>query len=180
MDHNKKVQPRGYALIPFLVFILVYLLSGIILQRQGVDMAFYQMPAPVASFVGIIVAFLMFKGTIDEKFDTFVKGCGDENIIIMCLIYILAGAFAGVAKASGGVDSVVNLGLTVIPPNFIAAGIFIIACFMSLSTGTSMGTISAIGPIAVGLGESSGLSLPLVLGTLIGGAMFGDNLIYYF
>ena len=67
MDHNKKVQPRGYALIPFLVFILVYLLSGIILQRQGVDMAFYQMPAPVASFVGIIVAFLMFKGTIDEK-----------------------------------------------------------------------------------------------------------------
>lgn len=176
MDHNKKVQPRGYALIPFLVFILVYLLSGIILQRQGVDMAFYQMPAPVASFVGIIVAFLMFKGTIDEKFDTFVKGCGDENIIIMCLIYILAGAFAGVAKASGGVDSVVNLGLTVIPPNFIAAGIFIIACFMSLSTGTSMGTISAIGPIAVGLGESSGLSLPLVLGTLIGGTMFGDNL----
>ena len=176
MDHNKKVQPRGYALIPFLVFILVYLLSGIILQRQGVDMAFYQMPAPVASFVGIIVAFLMFKGTIDEKFNTFVQGCGDENIIIMCLIYILAGAFSAVATASGGRDAVVNAGLSVIPPNLISAGIFIIAAFMSTSTGTSVGTISALGTIALGLGEGAGLNPALVLGALIGGSMFGDNL----
>lgn len=176
MDNNINRKPRGYALIPFLVFILVYLLSGIILQNRGVEMAFYQMPAPVASFVGIIVAFIMFKGTIDEKFETFVAGCGDENIIIMCIIYILAGAFSGVATATGGVDSVVNLGLTVIPANFIAAGIFIISAFMAISTGTSVGTISAIGPIAVGFAQGSGLNMALVIGCLIGGAMFGDNL----
>lgn len=176
MKLNEKVQPRGYALIPFIVFILVYLLSGLILQSQGVEMAFYQMPAPVASFIGIIVAFIMFKGSIDEKFNTFVRGCGDENIIIMCLIYILAGAFSAVATASGGRDAVVNAGLSVIPPNLISAGIFIIAAFMSTSTGTSVGTISALGTIALGLGEGAGLNPALVLGALIGGSMFGDNL----
>lgn len=173
---NKNIKPRGYALIPFLVFVLVYLLSGIILQMNGVDMAFYQMPAPVASFVGIIVAFIMFSGTIEEKFDTFVAGCGDSNIIIMCLIYILAGAFSAVATASGGRDAVVNAGLSVVPPNLIAAGIFIIAAFMSTSTGTSVGTISALGLIAIGLGDGAGLNPALVLGALVGGSMFGDNL----
>lgn len=176
MKLNEKVQPRGYALIPFIVFILVYLLSGLILQYQGVEMAFYQMPAPVASFIGIIVAFIMFKGSIDEKFNTFVRGCGDENIIIMCLIYILAGAFSAVATASGGRDAVVNAGLSIIPPNLISAGIFIIAAFMATSTGTSVGTISALGTIALGLGEGAGLNPALVLGALIGGSMFGDNL----
>lgn len=176
MKLNEKVQPRGYALIPFIVFILVYLLSGLILQYQGVEMAFYQMPAPVASFIGIIVAFIMFKGSIDEKFNTFVRGCGDENIIIMCLIYILAGAFSAVATASGGRDAVVNAGLSIIPPNLISAGVFIIAAFMSTSTGTSVGTISALGTIALGLGEGAGLNPALVLGALIGGSMFGDNL----
>lgn len=176
MKLNEKVEPRGYALIPFIVFILVYLMSGLILQYQGVEMAFYQMPAPVASFIGIIVAFVMFKGSIDEKFNTFVRGCGDENIIIMCLIYILAGAFSAVATASGGRDAVVNAGLSVIPPNLISAGIFIIAAFMATSTGTSVGTISALGTIALGLGEGAGLNPALVLGALIGGSMFGDNL----
>lgn len=175
MDNNR-IKPRGYALIPFLVFVLVYLLSGILLQLDGVEMAFYQMPAPVASFVGIIVAFIMFKGTIEEKFDTFVAGCGDANIIIMCLIYILAGAFSAVATASGGRDAVVNAGLSVIPPNLIAAGIFIIAAFMATSTGTSVGTISALGTIALGLGDGAGLNPALVLGALVGGSMFGDNL----
>lgn len=175
MDNNK-IKPRGYALIPFLVFVLVYLLSGIILQARGVEMAFYQMPAPVASFIGIIVAFIMFKGTIEEKFDTFVAGCGDSNIIIMCLIYILAGAFSAVATASGGRDAVVNAGLSVIPPNLICAGLFIIAAFMSTSTGTSVGTISALGSIAIGFAEGAGLNTALVLGALIGGSMFGDNL----
>lgn len=176
LENEKAVKAQGYALIPFLVFVLVYLLSGIILQNLGVEMAFYQLPAPVASMVGIIVAFLMFKGSIEEKFETFVRGCGDENIIIMCLIYLLAGAFAAVAKASGGVDAVVNLGLSIVPPNFICAGLFLIAAFMSLAIGTSVGTISAIGPIAVGLAQNAGLDMALVLGSLVGGAMFGDNL----
>lgn len=173
----KKVEKiSGKALIPFLVFVSVYLVSGIVLQIRGVEMAFYQLPAPIAAFVGIISAFLLFEGTIDEKFDNLIEGCGDSNIIIMCLIYLLAGAFSTLAQASGGVDSVVGLGLAFIPSRFLTAGIFLIASFISLATGSSVGTITALGPIAVGLTESSGINLAMVLGALVGGAMFGDNL----
>lgn len=163
-------------LVPFLVFILIYLGTGIVLNMKGVSMAFYQLPSPVAIFVGIIVAFLMFKGKLVEKFDCFLKGCGDQDILIMCIIYLLAGAFATVSKAMGGVDSTVNFGLTYIPPQFIAAGIFIIASFISTATGTSVGSIVALGPIGVGLAEKSGVSMAFVMAALIGGAMFGDNL----
>ncbi|MGB6127531.1 MAG: Na+/H+ antiporter NhaC family protein [Psychrilyobacter sp.] len=173
-QENVKVSFKG--LVPFFIFIGIYLGSGLILQSQGVELAFYQLPAPIAAFAGIITAFILFKGTINEKFSTFVKGCGHEDIIIMCIIYLLAGAFAGVSKAMGGVDSTVNLGLTYIPTQYIAAGLFIIAGFISTATGTSVGAIVAIAPIAVGLAEKGGLSLPLVLSAVMGGAMFGDNL----
>jgi len=163
-------------LVPFIVFILIYLGTGIILKMKGVPMAFYQLPAPVAIFVGVIVAFLIFKGNLTEKFDCFLKGCGDQDILIMCIIYLLAGAFATVSKAMGGVDSTVNFGLTYIPPQFIAAGIFIIAAFISTATGTSVGSIVAIGPIGVGLAQKSGVPMAFVMAALIGGAMFGDNL----
>ena len=163
-------------LVPFIIFILVYLGSGLLLQSKGVDMAFYQLPAPVAVFIGIISAFILFKGSITHKFDSFLKGCGEENIIIMCIIYLLAGAFAGVSKAMGGVDASVNFGLTYIPSQFIAAGVFVIAAFISTATGTSVGAIVALGPIAIGLAEKSGVYMPIVLAALMGGAMFGDNL----
>lgn len=143
---------------------------------KGVGMAFYQLPAPVAVFVGIIAAFILFKGTIMEKFDTFLEGCGHQDIITMCIIYLLAGAFAGVSKAMGGVDATVNMGLTYIPAHYIAAGLFIIASFISTATGTSVGAIVSITPIAVGLAEKSGVPLPLILAAVMGGAMFGDNL----
>ncbi|NMW85228.1 Na+/H+ antiporter NhaC family protein [Peptoniphilus sp. AGMB00490] len=175
---NKNLKPKanGAALLPFIVFVLVYLATGIILNSMGVEMAFYQVAAPVCILPAIILAFIMFKGSIDDKFNDFVRGCGDENIIIMCLIYILAGAFATVSKSSGGVDSVVNFALSLIPVQYITAGIFLISCFISISTGTSVGTISAVGPIAVGVAAKGNLPLPLVLGALVGGAMFGDNL----
>lgn len=163
-------------LVPFIIFILVYLGSGIYFQAKGVEMAFYQLPAPVAIFVGIIFAFLLFKGTMNHKFDSFLKGCGEENIIIMCIIYLLAGAFASVSKSMGGVDATVNFGLTYIPTQYITAGMFIIAAFIATATGTSVGSIVALGPIAVGLAEKSGLSMPIILAALMGGAMFGDNL----
>lgn len=143
---------------------------------KGVGMAFYQLPAPVAVFVGIIAAFILFKGSIIEKFDTFLEGCGHQDIITMCIIYLLAGAFAGVSKAMGGVDATVNMGLTYIPAHYIAAGLFIIASFISTATGTSVGAIVSITPIAVGLAEKSGVPLPLILAAVMGGAMFGDNL----
>ncbi|MDU4046841.1 MAG: Na+/H+ antiporter NhaC family protein [Peptoniphilus harei] len=175
-NKNLKAKAKGAALLPFIVFVLVYLATGIILNAMGVEMAFYQVAAPVCILPAIILAFIMFEGSIDDKFNDFVRGCGDENIIIMCLIYILAGAFATVSKASGGVDSVVNFALSLIPVQYITAGIFLISCFISISTGTSVGTISAVGPIAVGVATKGNLSLPLVLGALVGGAMFGDNL----
>ncbi|MGL6025280.1 MAG: Na+/H+ antiporter NhaC family protein, partial [Cetobacterium sp.] len=141
-----------------------------------VELAFYQLPAPVAIFPGIIAAFLLFKGTIKEKFSTFLEGCGHEDIITMCIIYLLAGAFAVVSKSMGGVESTVNLGLTYIPANYIAPGLFLIAGFISTATGTSVGSIVSLAPIAVGLADKSGVPMSLVLASLMGGAMFGDNL----
>lgn len=174
MKENNKISAK--ALIPFVIFIGLYLITGLILQIQGVEMAFYQLPAPIAVFVAIIAAFFIFEGSIEEKFDTLVAGCGDSNIIIMCLIYLLAGAFSTLAKATGGVDSVVNLGLSFIPSEFLTAGVFVIASFISIATGSSVGTITALGPIGVGLANTSGINLALMLGALMGGAMFGDNL----
>lgn len=174
MKENNKISAK--ALIPFGIFIGLYLITGLILQIRGVEMAFYQLPAPIAVFVAIVAAFFIFEGSIEDKFDTLVAGCGDSNIIIMCLIYLLAGAFSTLAKATGGVDSVVNLGLSFIPSEFLTAGVFVIASFISIATGSSVGTITALGPIGVGLANSSGISLALMLGALVGGAMFGDNL----
>ena len=176
MDDLNKQKVKGSALLPFLIFIIVYMGTGIFLQAKGVDMAFYQLPAPVAAMAAIIFAFILFEGKMDEKFDTFIEGCGNENITIMCIIYLLAGAFSTVSEAMGAVDSTVNFALTLIPAQYITMGIFIISCFISLATGTSVGTVVAVGPIAVGLAEKGGLNLPLVLGALLGGATFGDNL----
>lgn len=176
MDQNEKIKPNGKALIPFAVFIFLYLGVGIILETSGTEMAFYQLPAPVAIIVGVVVAFIIFKGSIEEKFSQFAKGCGNENILIMCFIYLFAGAFATVAKSMGGVDSTVNLGLSFIPAQYITAGLFVIAAFISVATGTSMGTISTVALIAIATAEKAGLNMTLIVAAIIGGAMFGDNL----
>lgn len=176
MEKKREIKPQFYALIPFIVFVFLYLSTGIVLDLLGYELAFYAIPSPIFILVGILFAFLIFKGTIDGKFNIFVKGCGDENIIIMCLIYILAGAFSAVTKASGAVDSVVNLSLSIIPVQFVTAGIFLISAFLSTATGTSVGTIVALGSIAVGIAEKGNLSMAMVIGALVGGAMFGDNL----
>ena len=173
---QKPSKANGLALIPFLIFIGIYLITGMVLNARGMEMAFYQLPAPIASFIGIIVAFMLFKGSFEEKLSLFLKGCGDENIMIMCMVFLFAGAFTSVSSAMGGVDSVVNLGMTVIPPHYIAAGIFVMSAFISISTGTSVGTVTAVIPIALGLASAGGLNTTLVVGAVIGGAMFGDNL----
>ena len=167
---------KGSALLPFLLFIVIYLGAGLYFQAQGVEMAFYQFPSVTAMFIALLLAFCQGKGTIDQKFTVFAKGAANENVLTMLMIYILAGAFSTVASAMGDVDATVNLGLSVIPVHFLAAGVFVISAFMGTATGTSMGTISAIVPIAVGVAEKGGLSLPLFLGACVGGAMFGDNL----
>ena len=174
--NGNNIKPKGSALIPFIVFIALYLGVGIILQLQGVEMAFYQFPSPVAILIAVVVAFAMFKGKMDDKISDFMKGCGDENILTMCFIYLFAGAFATVASAMGGVDATSNFGLSIIPAHYITAGMFVISAFLAVSTGSSMGTIGAIGPIAIATADKAGLSMPLMVAAVIGGAMFGDNL----
>ena len=176
MNNNLQKKGNGFALLPFAIFIIIYLGAGLVLQAQGVEMAFYQFPSVSAMFIALLVAFCMGKGSIDQKFSVFAKGAANENVLTMLMIYILAGAFSTVAKAMGGVDATVNLGLSIIPVQLLAAGVFVISAFMGTATGTSMGTITAIVPIVVGVAEKSGISIPLLLGACVGGAMFGDNL----
>jgi Na+/H+ antiporter NhaC len=176
MDNTLNKKGRGTALIPFLVFVVIYLGAGIILQSQGVEMAFYQFPSVTAMFIAVLVAFAMTKGAINERFRIFAKGAANEDVLTMLIIYLLAGAFSSVAAAMGGRDATVNLGLSLVPVHFLTAGVFIISAFMGTATGTSMGTISAIVPIAVGLADKGGLSVPMMVGACVGGAMFGDNL----
>lgn len=171
-----QTKANGKALIPFIVFIALYLGIGIYLESIGTEMAFYQFPSPVAIIVSIILAFIMFKGSMDDKFSDLVKGCGDENVLTMCFIYLFAGAFATVASSMGGVDAVVNLGLSLIPAEYITAGIFVISSFIAVSTGSSMSTIGAVCPIAIATADKAGLNLVLIIGAVVGGAMFGDNL----
>ncbi len=164
------------AFLPLLVFVAVYLVTGVVLSAKGVDKAFYQLPSPVAVIPGIITAFFVIRGSMDEKFDMLVGGCGNPNIVIMCLIYLLAGAFTTVSKEIGGVDAVVNMGMSVLSPKYASAGLFVISAFISTATGTSVGTVVAMTPIGVGIAQAGGLNIPLAVGAVIGGCMFGDNL----
>jgi len=164
------------AIIPLIVFLVLFLGSGLYFHYQGEEYAFYQFPSPVAAVIGIIVAFIIGKGSIDEKMETFVAGVGESNIIIMCMIYLLAGGFSSVASAMGGVKSTVNFGLSIIPPSLVLPGLFVIAAFVSTAMGTSMGTITAVAPIAVEMALKANLPLAVAVGAVVGGAFFGDNL----
>ena len=164
------------ALLPFLIFIAIYLGAGIYFQMQGVDMAFYQFPSVTAMFIAVLSAFCLGSEPIMFKFGIFSKGAANDNIMTMLMIYILAGAFSAVAAAMGGRDATVNLGISMVPAQYLTAGIFLISAFMGTATGTSMGTVAAIIPIAAGIGEKSGISAPLIIAACVGGAMFGDNL----
>ena len=134
MKYTKK---SGLALIPFLVFIVVYLGAGLIYQAKGEAMAFYMFPSVTAMFFAVIVAFAMSKGSINERFETFAKGAANVDVLTMLIIYILAGAFATVAANMGAKDATVNLGLSLVPPSLLAAGLFIIAAFFGTATGTA-------------------------------------------
>lgn len=164
------------SLLPLLLFVLLFLGSGLYFQSQNVEYAFYQLPGHVAILPALILAVWLHRAPLTQSIDVIVKGAGNSNIITMCLIYLLAGAFASVATATGGVDAVVNAGLSVIPAQWILPGLFIIAALVSTAMGTSMGTIGALAPIAVGLANQADLNPAVVAGVLLSGAMFGDNL----
>lgn len=164
-------SPRFRALIPFFVFLVFYL--GISLWAHD----FYFVPMPVAFIVASATAFMQDrKLSLNNKMEVFARGMGDSNIMIMCLIFILAGAFGSIAKAMGSVDATVLAARHLIPESLILPGFFLISCFISLAIGTSCGTIAALTPIAIGMVNSVGIPPALMVGTIIGGAMFGDNM----
>lgn len=166
-------QPRsnGLALIPFLVFMVFYL--GLSCWTND----FYKVPMPIAFLLASAVALIFNRRkALSEKVDIYARGMGDTNIMIMCLIFILAGAFATVAKQMGAVSAAVEIAQVLVPARLMLAGIFLVSCLISLSIGTSCGTIAALTPIAAGLVEAMGISPALMIGAVVGGSMFGDNL----
>lgn len=176
MKYKSPGQSNPFALLPFIIFIAIYLGAGLYFQAAGVSMAFYQFPSVTAMFIAVLSAFCLSRDPVMYKFGIFSRGAGNDNIMTMLMIYILAGAFSAVAAAMGGRDATVNLGMSLIPPQYLTVGIFLISAFMGTATGTSMGTVAAIIPIAAGMAEKSGIPAPLILGACVSGAMFGDNL----
>src|SRR5690606_17746868 len=159
------------ALIPLLFFVVVYLASSIYLDD------FYSVPVLVVFLLALMVAFLQFpKVAFKRKLKAFSEGAGNDNILIMILIFLLAGAFGQISRDMGAISSIVNFSLHYVSPQIIIAGLFLISAFISISLGTSVGTIAALSPIAVGLSENVPDSLAIALAAIIGGAMFGDNL----
>lgn len=166
----------GRAILPLCCFVALFFGGGLYHYAQGADFAFYQIKAPVAALPAILLALLLARGTMEERVLPFLRGIGDVNVATMCVVFLFAGAFSKVTSAIGGVDATVALGLDLLPASFLLPGLFIVSAFIATAMGTSMGTVAAIAPVAVGIAEGADLSLALCIGTVLGGAMFGDNL----
>ena len=161
-------------LVPLIVFLVIYALIGIFVKQ------FDKLPLLVGIFIASAVAIAIYtkhgKKSFDNAVDEYCEGGGEKTLILMVIIYLLAGAFYSVANSMKAVDTVVALGLNILPSNAILPGLFLIACLLSFSMGTSMGTIAALMPIAVGISNSTGVNVAMLSGVVVGGAMFGDNL----
>ncbi len=166
-----KEKGNVWGLLPIGIFLVLFLGVGLLSGD------FYAMPAIVAFLIALMAAFFQNRGlSFEEKLKVIAGGMSDENIITMSLIFLAAGAFSGAVTAAGGASSTVSLGLSILPPGIAVAGLMLIGCFMSVSMGTSMGTIGALAPIAVGISEKTGFSMAICIGAVVSGAMFGDNL----
>lgn len=160
-----------FALSPIVVFIVLYLVTSIIAGD------FYKVPITVAFMVSSIYAIIIHRGRpLKERIDTFSRGAAAGQMMLMIWIFILAGAFANSAKMMGSIDATVNLTLSILPPQMLLAGLFLASCFISLSIGTSVGTIVALTPIAVGVVQQTGIDLTMMIAVVVGGSFFGDNL----
>ena len=173
-------KPNARALLPILIFLIIYLGSGIYFEYinplEG-QMGFYVISVVVAFGLALIVAFAQNRAlSFDQKIHLCAQGIGDDNIVIMLFIFLMAGAFSGLASAAGGASSTAGLMLDIIPGNLAVPGLFVIACLISMSMGTSVGTITVLVPIAAEIVRNTGMSMPFVVATVVGGSMFGDNL----
>ena len=167
---EKKQLPGLLALSPILVFLVVYLVSSILVGD------FYKIPVSSAFVVASVYAVIITPGPVSDRLNVFSAGAGHWNIMLMVWIFILAGAFAESAKAIGSIDATVNFTLKVIPARFLLTGLFLTACFVSLSIGTSVGTIVALIPIASGIAQETGMNQGMMAALIVGGSFFGDNL----
>jgi Na+/H+ antiporter NhaC len=165
-----------FPFLPLVLFILLYVGSGIYFSLQGVSNAFYQVSPLVAILPAIGLGWFMHKGHTEERMKALLDGVRHKDIITMCIIFLLAGAFSVVTKSIGSIDSTVNMALDIIPPHFLLVGLFVTAAFISTAIGTSMGTIATLAPIAAGLAGQGAFPATLGMATIVGGAMFGDNL----
>jgi Na+/H+ antiporter NhaC len=164
-------SPNWKALTPLAVFLLLYILTFLFtgdLRKMPISVSFLTASAVAILFSG--------KQKMNRRIEIFCRGCANETILLMIVIFILAGAFAGAAKATGAVEATVNMTLHLLPEKAIAASLFVTACFISMSMGTSCGTIAALAPIAAGISAQTAITVPVILGAVVGGAMFGDNL----
>jgi Na+/H+ antiporter NhaC len=163
--------------IPILVFVLFFVGSGIYFTIIGTENAFYQLSPLVAIIPALATGWILHKGTTEERMNSFLDGARHRDIITMCIIFLLAGAFSEITKEAGSVDAVVNFALSFIPAQFLLIGLFIISSFIAIAIGTSMGTIATVAPIAAALAQgNTGFSPSLAVASVIGGAMFGDSL----
>jgi len=171
MSNTTPKEGRFLALTPLLLFLALYLVTSLVVGD------FYKMPIAVAFVVASVYAACLLKGrTLQERVEVFSHGAADSNILQMIWIFILAGAFAGSAEAMGAIDATVNLTLKLLPAEYLTAGLFLAACFVSISVGTSVGTVVALTPVAAGLADETGLNAALLVATVVGGSFFGDNL----
>ena len=173
---TQKIRPNALALLPLLLFLALFLGSGIYHTYLGTDFAFYQLKAPVAVLPALILAVFLARKPINQAISDFLEGASHPNLILMLMVFMLAGAFANVSSVIGSVDATVQFGLSLIPVQFVLPMLFIISAFIATAMGTSMGTIAACAPIAFGFTQATDLAVPLTIGAVIGGAMFGDNL----
>ena len=174
---NEKPAPKAVALLPVAVFLVLYLVLGIVLEYVlKIEMGFYQIPIVVAFLVALLVACLQNRSvSFDEKLVLMGQGIGDKNIVTMILIFLVAGIFVGVTGRTSA-EAVAYFLLSIAPVKLAVAVLFVVACFVSMAMGTSVGTITLLAPIAVAVSASSGFDLPLCIASVMGGAMFGDNL----
>ena len=164
-------KANGIALLPLIVFVAIFLWSGV---QYG---SFYEFPAPIAVLIGIVTAFLIFhRNGINENVSGFIKGCGNPSILMMCLIALFSGAFSLVTKNIGATDTFVEITKNYLSLQYLYAGVFVIASFLSFASGTSVGAVVSLAPIAAGFVSLPNVNVELIAGSLLGGAMFGDNL----
>ena len=175
MENQKKLGPIAF--LPLIVFLLLYVGCGITFTLMGAESPFGQFPRHVALLAGVAVALMLAPDVkVGKKLDLFCESMGNSGVMMIILIYLMAGGFQGAAAAMGGKDSVINLALHFIPASLLIPGVFLMCCFISTAIGTSMGTIAAMAPVAIGVAQGAGLNAAIVGAAVIGGSYFGDNL----